>query len=234
LWRLTHPMIAQQYRLNIGTIVESEMLKVRIASVKRRMGRRVVTGGRSLGELEEYFLSQLAVGDTFLFAGEVLRFEGLDEFGALATRAPGREPMIPSYQGGKFPLSTYLAARVRDILSDPERWKVLPDQVRDWLSAQRWKSLVPKANQMLVETFPRAERHYLVCYPFEGRLAQQTLGMLLTRRLERWGAQPLGFCASEYALVVWTVKDLSLMISSGKLSLAKLFDEDMLGDWRRP
>ncbi len=230
LWRLTHPMIAQQYRLNIGTIVESEMLKVRIASVKRRMGRRVVTGGRSLGELEEYFLSQLAVGDTFLFAGEVLRFEGLDEFGALATRAPGREPMIPSYQGGKFPLSTYLATRVREILSDPERWKVLPDQVRDWLSAQRWKSIVPQANQMLVETFPRAERHYLVCYPFEGRLAQQTLGMLLTRRLERWGAQPMGFCASEYALVVWTVKDVSLMISSGKLSLAKLFDEDMLGD----
>jgi ATP-dependent helicase Lhr and Lhr-like helicase len=230
LWRLTHPMIAQQYRLNIGTIVESEMLKVRIASVKRRMGRRVVTGGRSLGELEEYFLSQLSVGDTFLFAGEVLRFEGLDEFGALATRAPGREPMIPSYQGGKFPLSTYLATRVREILSDPERWKVLPDQVRDWLSAQRWKSIVPQANQMLVETFPRAERHYLVCYPFEGRLAQQTLGMLLTRRLERWGAQPLGFCASEYALVVWTVKDVSLMISSGKLSLAKLFDEDMLGD----
>ena len=230
LWRLTHPMIAQQYRLNIGTIVESEMLKVRIASVKRRMGRRVVTGGRSLGELEEYFLSQLSVGDTFLFSGEVLRFEGLDEFGALATRATGREPMIPSYQGGKFPLSTYLATRVREILSDPERWKALPDQVRDWLSAQRWKSIVPQASQMLVETFPRAERHYLVCYPFEGRLAQQTLGMLLTRRLERWGAQPLGFCASEYALVVWTVKDLSLMISSGKLSLAKLFDEDMLGD----
>jgi ATP-dependent Lhr-like helicase len=83
---------------------------------------------------------------------------------------------------------------------------------------------------MLVETFPRAEKHYMVCYPFAGRLAQQTLGMLLTRRLERWGAQPLGFSASEYALAIWTVRDLSLMISSGRLSLEKLFDEDMLGD----
>jgi ATP-dependent Lhr-like helicase len=230
LWRLTHPLIAQQYRLNMGTIVEAEMLKVRIASVKRRLGKRVVTGGRSLGELEEWFLSQLSIGDTFLFAGEVLRFEGLDEFGALATRAHGSDPMIPSYQGGKFPLSTYLANRVREILSAPAKWKTLPQQVQDWLSAQRRKSVVPQAHQMLVESFPRAEKHYLVCYPFEGRLAQQTLGMLLTRRLERWGAQPLGFSASEYALVVWTVRDLSLMISSGKLSLEKLFDEDMLGD----
>ena len=117
-----------------------------------------------------------------------------------------------------------------EILSTPSKWKTLPLQVQDWLSAQRRKSVVPQAHQMLVETFPRAEKHYLVCYPFEGRLAQQTLGMLLTRRLERWGAQPLGFSASEYALVIWTVRDLSLMISSGKLSLEKLFDEDMLGD----
>lgn len=229
-WRLTHPLLAQQYRLNMGTIVEAEMLKLRLASVKRRMGKRVVIGGRNLGELEEWFLSQLTIGDTFLFAGEVLRFEGLDEFGALASRTFGKDPMIPSYEGGKFPLSTYLATRVREILSAPEKWRTLPQQVQDWLSAQRWKSVVPQAHQMLVETFPRADKHYLVCYPFEGRLAQQTLGMLLTRRLERWGAQPLGFSASEYALVIWTVRDLSLMISSGKLSLEKLFDEDMLGD----
>ena len=230
LWRLTHPLIAQQYRLNMGTIVEAAMLKVRIASVKRRAGKRVVTGGRSLGELEEWFLSQLSIGDTFRFAGEVLRFEGLDEFGALATRTFDSDPMVPSYEGGKFPLSTYLAERVREILSSPAKWKTLPLQVQDWLAMQRQKSVIPQAHQMLVETFPRAEKHYLVCYPFAGRLAQQTLGMLLTRRLERWGAQPLGFSASEYALAIWTVRDVSLMISSGRLSLEKLFDEDMLGD----
>ena len=70
----------------------------------------------------------------------------------------------------------------------------------------------------------------MVCYPFEGRLAQQTLGMLLTRRLERWGAKPLGFVASEYSLAIWMVSDISHMIASGRLSLGKLFDEDMLGD----
>jgi ATP-dependent Lhr-like helicase len=228
--RLAHPRLAAAYRLNVGTIVEEEMLKVRLAGVRKRLGRRVVVGGRVLGELEEWFLSQLAVGDTFLFSGEVLRFEGLDEFGALATRSPAGAPKIPTYQGGKFPLSTYLAARVRDMLATPAQWQSLPPQVRDWLSLQRHRSLLPRADEMLVETFPRADKHYLVCYPFEGRLAHQTLGMLLTRRLERWGAQPLGFVASEYALVVWAARDVSLLIEIGRLSLARLFDEDMMGD----
>jgi ATP-dependent Lhr-like helicase len=229
-WRLSHPRLAQNHRMNIGTIVEEPMLKLRLAKVRKVLGRRMVTGGLVLGELEEYFLSQLAVGDTFLFAGQVLRFEGLDDIGALATRTTANDPMIPSYAGGKFPLSTYLAHRVRGLLATPEKWKALPQQVAEWLTTQRWASSLPRADQMLIETFPRADKHYLVCYPFEGRLAQQTLGMLLTRRLERWGAKPMGFVASEYALVVWTLADLSRLIAAGRLSLAKLFDEDMLGD----
>ncbi len=228
--RLTHPRLIMTYKLNMGTIIEDEMLKVRLASVRRRLGKRVVMGGRVLGEVEEWFLSQLSVGDTFLFSGEILRFEGLDEFGALATRSKDREPKIPSYQGGKFPLSTYLAKRVREMLADPAAWGGLPAQVKDWLSLQRFRSLVPKASQMLVETFPRADKHYMVCYPFEGRLAHQTLGMLLTRRLERAGLQPMGFVASEYALVIWMVRDISLHIGTGRLSLGRLFDEDMMGD----
>lgn len=229
-WRIAHPRFAQSYRMNVGTIVEADMLKVRLARVRSVAGKRVVTGGFVLGEMEEYFLSQLSIGDTFLFAGQVLRFEGLDEFGALATRAPGKEPKIASYEGGRFSMSTYLASRVREILATPAIWQSMPPQVRDWLSVQRFASQLPKADEMLVETFPRAGKHYLVCYPFEGWTAQQTLGMLITRRLERWGARPLGFVASEYALVVWMVSDLSHMIAQGRISLGKLFDEDMLGD----
>jgi ATP-dependent helicase Lhr and Lhr-like helicase len=229
-WRLSHPRLSMQYKLNVGTIVEEEMLKVRLAKVRSVLGKRVAAGGFVLGELEEWFLAQLSVGDTYLFSGQVLRHEGIDEYGAIASKAPGREPKIPSYQGGKFPLSTFLADRVRRILSDPSHWQHLPTQVSDWLSTQRWASVLPAEHQMLVETFPRADKFYMVCYPFEGRLAQQTLGMLLTRRLERWGARPLGFVASEYALVVWGIRDFAGMIASGSLSLSRLFDEDMLGD----
>ena len=229
-YRLAHPLLAQRYKMNMGTIIAAEMLKLRLAGVRNRAGKRIVTGGRILGELEDYFLSTLKIGDTFLFSGEVLRFEGLDEFGALATRAPGRDPMIPSYAGGKFPLSPYLATRVREIIGDKAKQQFLPAQVKDWLTTQSWASVLPRADQMLVETFPRADKHYLVCYPFEGRPSQQTLGMLLTRRLERIGARPMGFVSSEYALVIWGLGDLSHMVGSGRLSLAKLFDEDMLGD----
>lgn len=229
-FRLAHPSLAQRYKMNMGTIISAEMLKLRLAGVRSRLGRRVVTGGRVLGEVEEYFLAQLRLGDTFLFAGEVLRFEGLDEFGGLATRAHGRDPMVPSYDGGKFPLSTFLADRVRGLLGDKSKQQFLPMQVREWLSLQSWASVLPRSDQMLVETFPRADKHYLVCYPFEGRLAQQTLGMLLTRRLERLGAKPMGFVASEYALVVWGLGNMSAMVANGKLSFTQLFDEDMLGD----
>jgi len=102
--------------------------------------------------------------------------------------------------------------------------------VREWLEIQQWRSLLPAAGDLLVETFPRADKHYLVCYPFEGRLAHQTLGMLLTRRLERAGLKPLGFVANEYALAVWGLSDLGQKIARGGLSLAALFDQDMLGD----
>jgi ATP-dependent Lhr-like helicase len=119
---------------------------------------------------------------------------------------------------------------VRNLLADKRAWKALPEQVRDWLSLQADLSRVPGARELVVETFPRANKHYLVCYPFEGRLAHQTLGMLLTRRLERARARPLGFVANEYALAVWSLGDLSFMVRQGKLDLDALFDQDMLGD----
>ncbi len=127
-------------------------------------------------------------GATFVFAGEVLRFEGLRETEAFVSRATASDPMIPSYNGGKFPLSTHLARRVRVMLADRESWRNLPAPVADWLTLQDEKSIIPKPDEVLIETFPRSGRHYLAVYPFEGRLAHQTLGFLLTRRLERAGS----------------------------------------------
>ena len=91
-------------------------------------------------------------------------------------------------------------------------------------------SVLPQRDELLVETFPRGNRFYMVAYPFEGRLAHQTLGMLLTRRLERAGARPLGFVATDYSLAVWALADMGAMFSSGKPVARRLFDEDMLGD----
>ena len=228
-WRITHPNVAQRYRMNIGTIVEADMLKVRLVR-SRRSTTVIPRGGRVLGQVEEYFIEGLTPGDTFVFAGEILKYEALVENEVYVSRSSATDPKVPAYEGGKFPLSTYLAARVRGILADPKAWQALPAQVREWLEIQQWRSLLPPAGDLLVETFPRAAKNYLVCYPFEGRLAHQTLGMLLTRRLERWGLKPLGFVANEYALAVWALGDMGLRIAKGGLSLKELFAEDMLGD----
>src|SRR5258707_3639165 len=168
-WRVANPRVRQSYRLNVGTIVEDTMLKVRL--VRSRGGRTGSTGalgrgGRMLGEIEEAFIEGLVVGDTFVLGGEVLRYEALAEDQVYVSRANDADAKVPSYMGGKFPLSTYLAERVRKLLDDKRAWNALPEQVRDWLSLQRDISRVPGVRELLVETFPRADKHYLVCYPF--------------------------------------------------------------------
>ena len=235
IWLARTQKDRQQHRMNVGAIVEAVQLSVRLASrlggEKAKAGSATGAGkgafraGRKLGEIEEYFVSTLTPGDTFLFAGEILRFIGVQDLDALVVRAPGDDkPAIPSYNGGKFPLTTFLADRVRHMIHDPSQWSNLPDQVQEWFEIQQKRSTIPAADELLVETFPRGDRHYLVCYPFEGRLAHQTLGMLLTRRLERMGAKPLGFVASEYAMAVWAMEPL------GEIPLDQLFHPDLLGD----
>ncbi len=206
--------------------MEAPSLNVRLV----RRGGGVKRGGRVLGQIEEYFLEQLVQGDTFRFAGRTLRFEGIRDNEAFVSNAEDRDVQIPAYTGGKFPLSTYLADVVRGMLADPASWSALPDQVADWLRLQKEKSILPNRDQLLVETFPRADKHYLVAFPFEGRLAHQTLGMLLTRRLERMRARPLGFVASDYALAVWGLRDMGALFEAGTPSVDELFEEDMLGD----
>ncbi len=226
--RIANPRIAQQYRLNAGTIVESPVLKVRLISGKRRA--TTLQGGRVLGEIDEYFIEQLPPRATFAFAGEVLRFEGMRELEVYASRTASEDPMIPSYGGGRFPLSTHLAKRVRDMLSDSAAWSGLPKPVSDWLELQKRRSLIPGPDEVLIETFQRGGRGYLVVYPFEGRLAHQTLGMLLTRRLDRAGTEPLGFVANDYALALWGRRNISEFVAAKRLSMVQLFEEDMLGD----
>ncbi|MDX2159216.1 MAG: ligase-associated DNA damage response DEXH box helicase [Hyphomicrobiaceae bacterium] len=230
--RIAHPRVAQQYRLNVGTIVESPMLKVRLVGRRGKSGSslRATVGGRVLGEIDEWFAGELSPGDAFVLGGETVRLEGVRDNEVLVSRATARDPIVPSYPGGRFPLSTHLARRVREMLADPARWRRLPGPVAHWLSLQEQHSIVPGPDEVLVETFPRGGRHHLVAYPFEGRLAHQTLGMLLTRRLARDGAEPLGFLANDYALAVWGLGDLSALIASGRLSLERLLEEDMLGD----
>ena len=211
LWRLRDPRLTRQYRMNVGTIVEAPVMRV-------RLGR-----GKSLGEVEEYFVSMLVPGDTFLFAGRLLEFQGIRNNEVIAALArSGGDPKIPAYAGGKLPLTTHLADRVRHLLADPSTWHRLPQQVGEWLAAQARRSRLTAPDELLVETFARGARHYLVAYCFAGRNAHQTLGMLLTRRMERRGLRPLGFVASDYCIATWGAAPVE--------GVEELFAVDMLGD----
>lgn len=191
-YRVSHPRLIQQHRLNAGVILDAPMLEVKI-------------GRRALGRVEESFAEQLTPGDTFLFAGRVLAFERLEKTTLHARPSAAREPMVPAYLGGRLPLSSNLADRVRGLLAEPATWHRFPEDVREWLDWQARVSVLPEADGLLVETFPRRRKHYMVAYCFEGRAAHQSLGLLLTRRMEKQGLGPLGFVANDYALAVWSL-----------------------------
>lgn len=209
--KVANPRFVRDWRMNVGTIVEAETLKV-------RLGR-----GPYLGEVEEYFVMGLEPGDTFIFAGQSLRFEGVREMTVIASKAPGKDPKVPAYVGGRLPISQRLADRVVAILTDPARRSALPPAVREWADIQAARSSLPRPGALLVETFPRQGREFLVAYSLAGRNAHQTLGMLLTRRMERMKLKPLGFVANDYAIAVWSV-------NSAADDVDRLFDYDILGD----
>ena len=202
-WRLTHPQQAARHRLNAGIIVDSEMLEVRFRN------------GRSLGKVEESFGAGLKPGDTFRFAGLDLEVEGVRDL-ELIVRGAKSAGQIPSYNGARMPLTTHLSARVQAMLADRAGWGRFPDDVREWLEVQDWRSRLPAPGELLVESFPHGGRAYTVYYTFEGWNANQSLGMLITRRMEDAGLSPMGFVANDYALGVWglrPVKDPAPLLS---------------------
>jgi ATP-dependent Lhr-like helicase len=206
-WRVSHPRFVQQHRMNAGIIVDAPLLDVRFRN------------GRKLGTVEEYFASTLSPGDTFYFAGlvlEVERIEGTD----LQVRASTKSARIPTYVGARMAMSTNLADRVRNFLHDREEWPRFPDDVRDWLEVQAYRSVLPRPEQLLVETFPHEHRHYMVAYSFEGWNAHQSLGMLITRRMESQGLKPLGFVSNDYALACYGLEPIT--------DPAALFSPDIL------
>lgn len=195
-WRLSHPEQAHRHRMNAGIIVDSEMLNVRFRN------------GRSLGKVEERFAASLRPGDTFQFSGVNLEVEQLKDM-ELVVRASKKAASIPSYSGLRLPLTTHLADRVQGLLMDRAGWGRFPDDVREWLEVQDWRSHLPGPDRLLVESFPHAKRHYTVYYTFTGWNANQSLGMLITARMEALGLMPGGFVANDYSLAVWGLKPVT-------------------------
>jgi len=192
-WRLRDPRRAARIRMNIGTIVDADKMQVRYRNTR---------GGTPLGEVEEHFAAMLRKGDTFLIGGKIVRYEGMREMVVEVERTPWRKPKIATFMGTKFATSTQLSDRILAMFRQPD-WPDLPRHTRDWLALQRDVSRLPRRDRLLVESFPHDGREHVVAYGFAGRNAQQTLGLLVTQRMEGMGLNPMGFVSTDYATLIW-------------------------------
>ncbi len=195
MWRIAKPSVAQQHRLNAGVIVEQPLMAVRFRN------------GRKLGTVEEGFASVLAPGDRFFFAGLSLEVEQSKDTDIIV-HASSKRGQVVTYGGQRMSMSTHLANRVRQMLADRNDWSRFPDDVSEWLEVQSERSVLPEPHQLLVETFPHENQHFMVAYSFEGWNAHQSLGMLLTKRMEKAGLKPLGFVANDYGLACYGLEPI--------------------------
>jgi ATP-dependent Lhr-like helicase len=212
LWQLRDPRSAQRIRMNIGTIQDTDTLKVRMKRAR---------GGKPLGEIEETFAATLTKGDTFLIGGQIVRYEGLREMTVEVSRDAAKKPKIASFNGTKFATSTQLSQRILRMLQQ-ETWPDLPQHTADWLALQRKVSKLPESGRLLIESFPHENRVHTAIYGFAGRNAMQTLGLLITKRMEESGLNPLGFLATDYATLIWGLDPIR--------DPAPLFDLEALRD----
>ncbi|MEL7099730.1 MAG: ligase-associated DNA damage response DEXH box helicase [Pseudomonadota bacterium] len=212
LWQLRDPRAAQRIRMNIGTIQDTDTLKVRMKRSR---------GGKPLGEVEEGFAATLSPGDTFLIGGQIVRFESLREMTVEVSRDRGKKPKIATFLGTKFATSTQLSDRILRMFQQDD-WPELPDHTRGWLHQQRERSRLPEPGRLLIESFPHEGRAHTAIYGFAGRNAMQTLGLLLTKRMEETGLDPLGFLATDYATLIWGLQPIR--------DPGPLFDIDALRD----
>ena len=198
-WQLRDPRAARRIRMNIGTIQDADLLKVRLKRSR---------GGKPLGEIEESFAATLSAGDTFLIGGQIVRYEGLREMTVEVSRNASKTPKVAVFSGTKFATSTQLSDRILTILKQ-DSWPDLTPHTAQWLELQRSVSQMPRRGELLLESFPFKGREYLCVYGFAGRNAMQTLGLLLTKRMEELGLDPLGFVATDYATLIWGLEEIT-------------------------
>jgi ATP-dependent Lhr-like helicase len=174
LYKVISRRIAQRHRMNIGTIVSETLISVKVKP------------GGILGHVEEYFISRLNPGDVFWFAGYNLEFLRLKGQVAECVRSTRKSGMVPSYNGGRMPLSAELGAMLRVKLREAaENTSAEPELklIKPLIDLQQERSIVPRADQLLIEKLQSEDGYHLFVFPFEGRLVHEGVAALLAYRL---------------------------------------------------
>ena len=187
---VTSRKVAMRHKFGIGTIVSAVLVKVKMQR------------GKVLGQVEEYFVSRLNTGDVFWFAGqclELVRFQGIEATVRPARKASGA---VPSYMGGRMPLSAELGRYLREKLEESAAKSSFEDEelamIQPIIRLQKERSIVPHKGQFLMEYLEDLEGHHLFVYPFEGRLAHEGMALLLAFRLGHFGKQTFSIAMNDY------------------------------------
>lgn len=186
---VTDRRVAMRHVLNIGTIVSDAAIAV-----------RYLKGGR-LGTVEESFVSRLAPGDKFIFAGTPLEFVRLRDLTAWVRRAKGLSGAIPRWQGARMPLSTELSHAVRVKLEEARQGHYSSAEmqaVKPVLTMQAQRSIIPRPDELLMERCETRDGHHLFVYPFEGRLVHEGLAALFAYRIAQLAPISFSFSCNDY------------------------------------
>jgi len=195
LWKVPSRKIATRHRMGIGSIVADAAVAVRFSN------------GHTLGSIEESFITRLRKGERFVFAGRVLELVRLYQMTATVRKATGRKGTVPRWQGGKMPLSTQLADAVRARLGEASAGRFDGPELaalQPLLERQRDLSVIPRPDQLLIETVSLRNGHHAFLFPFGGRLAHEGLGAVLSLRLSRLRPATVTAVVNDYGIELVT------------------------------
>ncbi len=222
LYKIKSRKMAMRHRLHIGTIVSDSMMKVKF-----------ITGGY-IGVIEEYFISRLEPGDVFTLAGRNLEFVMIKDMTALVRKSNSKKSIVPSWTGGRMPLSANLGKKLRSTLDqlatgNKQLAREL-DKLRPLFDLQQQLSHVPAENELLIEQIETKDGYHLFVYPFEGRLVHEAMAAILAYRISRIMPITFSFAMNDYGFEL--LSDQPIPVDDG--NVYELFSiDDLLNDIQR-
>jgi ATP-dependent helicase Lhr and Lhr-like helicase len=201
LYKVNSRRVAMRHRLSIGTITSDVSIRVKWLS------------GGSLGTIEESFISRLKPGDNFWFAGRSLEFIQMKEMSAFVKKSNKKKGMIPSWMGGRMPLSSQLSAVLRDKLDEVAQGMeqdVEMKALKPLFAIQQEESIIPRKSEFLIETLHSREGHHLLFYPFEGRLVHEGMASLIAYRISKIKSASFSIAMNDYGFELLTEDDVPL------------------------
>jgi len=211
VYRIKNRRIAMRHRLQIGTIVSEAMMKVKFIS------------GGYIGVIEEWFISRLDPGEVFTLAGRKLEFVMIKDMTALVKKSNAKKSIVPSWQGGRMPLSANLGKKLRETLNFVKREtsnvsrSISNDSrltsheltiLQPLFELQQQLSHVPRANELLIEQIETEDGFHLFVYPFEGRLVHEAMAAILAYRISRIMPITFSFAMNDYGFELLSDKPI--------------------------